>query len=150
MCIYIYSILQYNLASGLYEYSGSICFSHFPFMSNTSVEVSLIFVLALNLIKCKPARDKLVFMLLLPASHSLSSREPKTKDLCTLDRAIVFFWWLMSVDQETELSVFSVALLPVFFLYSTGFILLMHFDDEESLLQATLNLSVQDCYDITC
>lgn len=32
----------------------------------------------------KPARDKLVFMLLLPAYHSLSSCEPKTKDLCTL------------------------------------------------------------------
>lgn len=26
----------------------------------------------------------------------------------------------------------------------------MHFDDKESLLQASLDLSVQDCYDITC
>lgn len=120
-----------------------------PFISNTSVELNLIFVLVINLTKCKPARDKLVFMLLLPAS-SLSSSEPKTKDLCTLTGAIVSFWWLTVCGPRNWTFCFLCRVTSCLFLYSTGFILLMHFDDEESLLQATLNLSVQDCYDITC
>lgn len=53
----------------------------------------------------------------------------------------VFLMAYCRVDQETELC-FLCSFTSCLFLYWTGFILLMHFDDEESLPQATLKLSV--------
>lgn len=156
--ICMYSIFRTILHRGCMKNQVGYFFSPFvslSFISDTSVEVNLVFLflvflLAVGLRKCKPARDELVFMLLLPAYHSLSHREPKTKDLCTLVRAIVSFRWLAACGPRNWTLCFLCSFTSCLFLYSTGFILLMHFDDEESLPQATLNLSVQDCYDITC
>lgn len=133
--IWIFNIyIQNNSALGLEESTGSLsfhtCFTslYFRYLSRGESH----FLLAISLRKCKPARDKLVFMLLLPAYHSLSGSEPKTKDLCTLTERWCLSDGFLCVDQETELCFLCSFISCFFFLYSTGFILLMHFDDEES------------------
>ena len=75
------------------------------------------------------------------------SLRPKT---CVLWPSDGVFLMALCVRTEKLNSSFLCSFTSCLFLYSTGFILLMHFEDEESLLQATLNLSVQDCYDVTC
>lgn len=137
--MYIFNIhIHNNSALAQFENTGCFCFHVFHFISETLVKMNLIF---LNV----DLQEKNLFMLLLPAYHSLSSSELKTKDLYTLTVRYCLSDGLLSMDQETELCSFTSCL----FLYSS-FILIMHFDEEESLLQATLNLSVHDCYDITC
>lgn len=115
--IYIYSTFTFRTIPhwGCMNILG--LFSHlFPFsLKYLSRGRSHFFYLLSIWEKCKPARDKLVFMLLLPAYHSSSSAEPKTKDLCTPTGAIVSFWWLTVHGPRNWNFVFSVALLPVFF-----------------------------------
>lgn len=92
------------------------CF--FSYFSNTSVEVQLISFLFYLLsigenVNLQETNLYLCYCCLL--STVLPAVEPKTKDLCTLTERWCLSDGLLSVDQETELSVFSVALLPVFF-----------------------------------
>lgn len=111
MYIYIYTQLLHSEQFRIGAVWTYWVFFHtcFPFLSNTSVEVGLIFFYLLSIWeKCKPARDKLVFMLLLPAYHSSSSAEPKTKDLCTPTGAIVSFWWLTVRGPRNWNSLFSL------------------------------------------
>lgn len=84
-----------------------------PFIPKTSVEVNLIFVLAINLVQCKPARDELVFMLLLPASCVQQSLRRKT---CVLSQSDgVFLMAHRPWTNKLDFLFFAVALLPVFF-----------------------------------
>lgn len=107
---------------------------------NTSLEVNLSFFFTYQSEKNSACKRKsyLCYCCLLT---SLSSSEPKTKDLCTLDRMILSFLMACCIWTK-KLNCCLCSFTSCLFLYSTGFILLMHFDDEESLLQDTMNLSV--------
>lgn len=106
--IYIYSVFTFCIGAVckywvlFFPFSFHTCYIYLYFKCLTRGE-SHFFSTWYQPEKNVNLQEKLVFMLLLPAYHSLSSSEPKTKDLCTLMERYCLSDGSLCVDRETEL-----------------------------------------------
>lgn len=123
--IYIYSIFTSRtiLHWGCMKIPGPFfsTLDSLPFISYTSVEVNLIFYL-LSIWENVNLQEINLYLCYCCLLNSLSSSEPKTKDLCTLVERYCLSDGLLYVDQETKLFSLWLYFLSFSILYKVYFV----------------------------